>query len=198
MPLPFISRDDLSDHIGRDVSSDDGALAAVDAACDIVRTHTDQEFNLTTLGTATLDGTGTDALLLPQVPVSEVRSVTIGGTVNSGTITGGTAVTSWAVREDGVLLRTAGAATGDPSWSGETLPLRWPKGRQNVSVIYSHGYGSATLPRDVRMVALQIAARLLVQGAAVYESVGAVSVRYAGPPLDLSPGEKAILSRHRR
>lgn len=194
---PFVSRQDLSDFIGRDVTSDDGALAAVDAACDVVRTITEQDWNRVTNGTAVLDGTGTDALLLPQRP-ADVTSVTIGGTVTSGTITGGTTVTSWTLRDDGVLLRTAGAAVGDPNWTGQTYPLKWPRGRQNVKVVYSHGYGTAVLPRDIRMVALQLAARILVQGVAIYETVGDVSVRYAGPPLDLSSGERAILDRYRR
>ena len=193
---PFISRQDLSDYLGRDVTTDDGALAAVDAACDMVRTMTGQDFNLT-MGTVVLDGTGTDSLLLPQIPVTDIDSVTIGGTVNAGTTTGGTAVTSWMVRDDGVLLRTAGAATGDPSYTGETLPLKWPKGRQNIQVVYTHGYGTAVLPRDVRMVALAMAARLVVQGVAVYETVGPASIRYAGPATDFTAGEKAILSRHR-
>jgi hypothetical protein len=195
---PFISRDDLGDYLGRDVSTDDGALAAIDAACDMVRTITEQDFNAVTGGTAVMDGTGTDTLVLKRLPVTRVRSVTIGGTVNKGTITGGTAITSWKVREDGVLMRTAGAATGDPSYSGETLPLRWPKGRQNIKVVYDSGYGTAVLPRDIRMVALQIAARLTVQGVSVYETVGDVSMRYAGPATDFTAGEKMILRKYKR
>ncbi len=194
---PFISRDDLSDYLGRDVTSDDGALIAIDAACDMVRTLAEQDFNAQS-GTAVLDGTGTDALLMPKLPVTDIDSVTVGGTVSSGTITGGQAVTSWTLRDDGVLLRTAGAATGDPAYSGETLPLRWPQGRQNVAVVYSNGYGTALLPRDVRMVALQMAARIIVQGVSVFESVGPVSQRYAGAALDPTPGEIRILRKYRR
>ncbi len=195
--IPFISRQDLTDYLGRDVTSDDGALTAIDAACDMVRTITEQDFNAQS-GTAVLDGTGSDSLLLRKLPVTSVQSVTIGGTVTSGTITGGTAITSWALRDDGVLLRTAGAAVGDPSVFGETLPLKWPKGRQNVQVVYSSGYGTAVLPRDVRMVALSIAARLIVQGVSVSEMVGPVSVRYAGAATDFTNGELRILRKYRR
>ena len=46
-------------------SADAGALIAIDAACDICRDVADQTFNLGT-ATVTLDGTGTDMLLLPQ------------------------------------------------------------------------------------------------------------------------------------
>ena len=190
---PFISRDDLSDYIGRDVTADDGALIACDAACDMVRTLTEQDFNQVT-GTAVLDGTGTDSLVLSQLPVTDIASVTIGGTMTSGTITGGSAITNWALRSDGVLLRTAGAAVA----GAETIPMKWPTGRQNVQVVYTHGYGTAVLPRDVRMVALQIAARLIVQGVAVYETVGGVGMRYAGPATDLTNGELRILRKYRR
>ncbi len=58
MPSPFISRQDLSDYIGRAVTTDDGALACVDAACQIVRTFAGQLFNEAS-DTVTLDGTGT-------------------------------------------------------------------------------------------------------------------------------------------
>jgi hypothetical protein len=194
---PFISRQDLTDYLGRDVTTDDGALAAIDAACDMVRTMTEQDFNEVS-GTAVFDGTGTDSLLLRQRPAGSITGVTIGGTVNAGSIMGGTTISSWMLRHDGVLLRTAGAAVADPSYSGETYPLRWPKGRQNIAVEYVSGYGTADLPRDIRMVALQIAARLVVQGVSVYETVGDVSMRYAGPATDFTNGELRILRKYKR
>lgn len=192
---PFISRDDLSDYLGRDVTTDDGALIACDAACDMVRTITEQDFNAVT-GTAYLDGTGTDSLVLNRLPVTDVQSVTVGGTLTSGTFTGGSSISSWTLRSDGVLLRTRGAASS--SWLVDPAPMKWPAGRQNVKVIYSSGYGTAVLPRDVRMVALQIAARLIVQGVSVYETVGDVSMRYAGPATDFTNGELRILRKYRR
>ena len=193
---PFISRQDLTDYLGRDVTTDDGALIAIDAACDMVRTITEQDFNVQTNGTAYLDGTGTDALLLPKLPVTDITSVTVGGTITSGTFTGGSAINSWTLNGDGVLLRTRGAASS--SWMAGSTPMTWPKGRQNVKVVYSNGYGTAVLPRDVRMVALQIAARLVVQGVSVYETVGPVSMRYGGPATDFTNGELRILRKYRR
>lgn len=193
---PFISRDDLGDYLGRDVTTDDGALIAIDAACDIVRTITEQDFNAVTNGTAYLDGTGTDSLLLNRLPVTDITSVTVGGTLTSGTFSGGSVISSWTVREDGVLLRTRGAASS--SWLADPVPMKWPAGRQNVKVVYSSGYGTAVLPRDVRMVALQIAARLIVQGVSVYETVGDVSMRYGGPATDFTNGELRILRKYRR
>lgn len=172
MPTPFISRQDLTDRIGRDVTADDGALACVDAACDIVRNEAEQTFNEVTDDTVTLDGTGTDALLLPQGPVIEVSSVAEDDT----------AVTDYTLRDSGVLLKASGV---------------WRRARNNIEVIYSHGYDGDDLPRDVRMVALTLAERLFLQGPAIFEVLGARQVRYAGSAADLTAGEKAILRKYR-
>jgi hypothetical protein len=189
VPAPFISRDDLSDYLGRNVSADDGALIAVDAACDTVRTVAEQDFNQA-VSTITLDGTGTDALLLPQLPVNTAGTVVVSG----GT------VTDYVVDVNrGVLVRKV----ADPTvidWDTDISPtaVRWPAGRQNVVVTYNHGYADADLPRDVRMVALSLASRLIVQGVATEERVGDVSMKYAGAAFDLSATEQAILRKYRR
>ena len=65
MPDPFISPQDVSDLLGRDVTLDPGAITAVAGACDVIRGITEQDFNRGTT-TETLDGTDTDALLLPN------------------------------------------------------------------------------------------------------------------------------------
>jgi hypothetical protein len=70
-------------------------------------------------------------------------------------------------------------------------------GRQNVTVTYDHGYLDADLPRDVRMVALSVASRIAVQGVAVEESIGAVSIKYAAPALELTPNELRVLRKYR-
>jgi hypothetical protein len=178
MPDPFISADDLSDYLGRDVTGDDGTVIALDAACDLVRTMAEQPFNEATT-TFTLDGTGTDAILLPYLPVSAVGTVTVDGE----------AVTDYTLNGNGILFR--GSAGCDPRPT-------WPSGRQNVVVTADHGYASADLPRDVRIVALQVAARLIVQGVTVEEAQGAERVRYAGPALDLTKGEQMILRKYRQ
>lgn len=181
MPDPFISRTDLSDMLGRDVTDDAGALAALDAACDLCRTFAERDFNQAT-STEILDGTGTDALLLTQLPVSAAGTVLVDGT----------AVTDYTLNDNGILFRGSVSASG-AVYTAST----WPAGRQNVRVTYDHGYAEVDLPRDVRMVALQVAMRIIVQGVAVEENIGAVSVKYAGPALDLSPTEKLVLHKYR-
>jgi hypothetical protein len=73
----------------------------------------------------------------------------------------------------------------------------WPAGRQNVRVTYEYGYATVDFPRDVRAVALSIAARLMVQGVAKSETVGETSITYASASTDLTNGEKAILAKYR-
>ncbi len=177
--LPCISVQDLSDYLGRDLSSDDGATLAVDAACDVCRTVAEQSFDYVRNDSILMDGPGTDALLLPELPVISVSSVT----------SDGTAVTDYALKENGVLLRKVLTA--------QTATAVWPLGRQNVRVIYSHGYPDG-VPNDVKMVARAIASRLVIQGVAVFESLGQQSVRYGVNSTDLTAGERAILRRYKR
>ena len=191
MPDPFISREDLSDYLGRDVTDDDGALIAVDAACDVVRTITEQDFSPAS-ETIKLDGTGTDTVLLPQLPVSGAGTVLVNDE----------AVTDYTFTERGHLIRTAGTADLYATWSDGCGPIAyWPQGRQNIEVTYDHGYatsGTVTdIPADVRLVALMIANRLAVQGPNIQRQVGADNQRYAVASTDLTNGELRVLRKYR-
>jgi len=178
MPDPFVSPQDIVDYLGRGTVTDPGMIIAADAACDTVRTISERTFNAGT-STVTLDGSGTDAILLPDLPVTAAGTVT----VNGGT------VTDYVLNSNGVLFRgTAGC------WP---RPV-WPMGRQNVRVTYEHGYQTVDVPQDVRMVALSIAARLVVQGVALEESVGPVRMKYANAATDLTNGEARILGKYRQ
>jgi hypothetical protein len=66
-----------------------------------------------------------------------------------------------------------------------------------VSVTAVTGYATVDFPRSVRMVALSIASRLVVQGVALEESVGAVRMKYAVASTDLTAGERLILRKYR-
>lgn len=181
MADPFITEQDVVDLLGRGDTSDPGITIAVDAACDIVRTFTERLINETT-ESINLDGHGGDALLLPQLPVTQVVSVQVNGT----------AVTDYAVGSNGILYRGTGG-TADTSWA----PSNWPEGRQNITVQYKHGWAGTLVPRDLRMVALALAQRIVVQGAAVSEQVGQTRVAYAGAATDLTKTEKIILGKYK-
>lgn len=185
---PFISRNDLGDYLGRDLSTDQAALIVVDAACDTVRTIAEQSFNLVEDDEIALDGTGTDSLLLPELPIVEVSDVTQDGTTL-------TAEDDYRLSSNGVLFRMPSVVE-----NGTILTLRrgWKAGRQNINVTYTHGYAPAELPRDVRMVALSLADRLFEQQAAVFESLGSHSWRFDGPATNLTAGELMILRKYRQ
>lgn len=179
MPDPFISAQDLTDLLGRDVTADDGALIALDAACDIVRDIAERDINHGT-ATVTLDGAGTDALPIPNryLPVNQVSAVTVAGTAEA----------DFMVTEQGVLLRGTSGAFPRPAW---------PEGRQNVAVTVDYGWAPSDIPRSVRMVALALACRIIVQGVTTEETVGDVRVKYAGAATDLTGTERIVLSKYR-
>lgn len=179
-PNPFITVTELSDYLGRDVTADNGAVMALDAACDICRDIAERDFNRGT-ATITLDGSGTDSLLIPNqyLPTNTVGTVT----VNGGTIT------DYVLNSNGILFR--GTAGCDPRpW--------WPSGRQNVVLTADYGYDTLAIPRSIRIVALEIASRLVVQGVAVEESLGATRIKYAVAATDLTANELRVLRKQRQ
>jgi hypothetical protein len=185
-PTPFISTQDLSDYIGRDVTADNGAVIAIDAACQIVRGIAGQTFTELT-ETISLDGTGTDCLLLPELPVNAAGTVTESG---EPLVQG----VDYVLANQRKLIRTAGT-----SWNVNVIgdAAHWPQGRQNIVVTYDHGYAGGTVPSDVRMVALQVASRIAIQGIAQQETVATEAITYSSPAMDLTPGERLILSKYR-
>ena len=100
---------------------------------------------------------------------------------------GGTITDYVAPTYDGMLFR--GAATSDFGGFRQV----WPRGRQNIQITYDHGFPSDELPRSIRMVALMIAARLVVQGVAQSETVGDVTMNYGQAASDMTKGEQAIM-----
>lgn len=190
MSDPFIGRDDLGHKLNLDLSADDHALACVDAACEVCRTISEQTFNRGTADVTRLDGPGTEVLLLPQYPVNDVGEVKEDGeTLDSGDYVLNDAT--------GGLVRVP--SNGFVSSNYTTRPtVVWNLGKQNIEVTYDHGYDLEDVPRDVRMVALTVAARLYEQGSASYEQLGARSVRYESAAADLSDNELRILHKHKR
>jgi hypothetical protein len=179
MPDPFITTADVVSYIGRGGPTDPAMVMAADAACDIVRDYTGQIFNRGT-STVALDGTGTDAILLPQLPVRTAGTVLVNGA----------AVTNYVLSDNGCLFRG--------TTSGYYQRAAWPLGRQNVQVTYDHGFDTDDFPRSVKRIALEIAARTVIQGPAVEESLGTVRVKYAAASTELTPTERLILDGYRR
>jgi hypothetical protein len=193
MASPFISREDLSEKLGFDVTegTEQGELAqqCVDAACDWVRGKTEQTINAGS-STVVLDGTGTEILLLPQYPVRNVVSVSEDAE----------ALTD----EDWVLNDATGGLVRVPAEDGyvssnTTLKpsVVWNRGRQNIQVSYEHGYADADIPRDVRMAAESVAVKFFRDNGVAFESLGAYSVRFAEPDKSFKLEER-ILEKYKR
>jgi hypothetical protein len=85
---------------------------------------------------ATIDGNGSDRLLLPNWPVTAVSTVTVDGTA--------LAADRWNWSRYGEIRRTSG---------------RWPFTPGAVQVTYTHGYPEADIPTDLKAIVLQVAAR---------------------------------------
>jgi hypothetical protein len=92
---------DVSDFLlwGEDIADPARAELALAAACDAVRDRMSQTLNAVTGDVITLVGTDSRALLLPELPVTAVTSVTVNGV----------AVTDWTLDAygAGILWRDA-------------------------------------------------------------------------------------------
>lgn len=179
----IIGDEDLEAYLHRPLLPEEAdlALIATDSASEVVRDYCHQDFTAATNQTVILDGTGTQWLLLPQTPVNAVDSVQVDyGLSSVDTLTEGQD-DEYLWYADGRLFRV-----------GTT----WPSDPQSVAVQYDYGY--ATIPASVRMVALQVAARIFSQGLVRQESVGGYSATYASADMGgLAPAEERVLSRYR-
>ncbi len=153
MPIPFVSAQDLSDLLAQDVTADPRTVIALDSACQIVRSYLGQLVNLVEDDEVRLDGSGQDALLLPELPVVEVTTVIESDGTTDTTLTEDE---DYIVGGAGILWRVG---------------QNWCYGKRNITVTYSHGWSVVeppfslsdpdleTVPTDIRRVALEVAAR---------------------------------------
>lgn len=171
MGTPFISITDLENYMGRSPLPDKAKIA-LDAACDEVRKVAEQDLDFVADDEVLLGSDGGETMLLPEMPVYAVESVEgpSGNVLVPGT--------------DYVLDRETGAL------QTKKIGLKFLKGRQNYTVVYTHGYVSDSsvegLPSDVqewpsalRIVALQLAVRIYDQQLVKEETVGGYSATYS-------------------
>lgn len=129
----------------------------LDYACDTIRDHLEQTVDRVTDDTVTVFGNDTGALILPQVPVVSVASVTEDGELLDP------ADYSVDLRF-GLLFRQRGAdALYGPS-------LAWDRWR-SYTVTYTHGY----LPDDVPALLKTVAFKLARLGAVEFAAAGGIS-----------------------
>jgi hypothetical protein len=172
----FASVDDLADRLQTDFDTDDRirATGLLESATGIVQRAARQTFTLAVDDTVTLMPTGTNLLMLPELPVLAINAVTISGDVLDA---GG-----YMFTRSGLLYRVP--TTG-----------RWTS---LVTVDYDHGY--ETIPEDIVGIVTEIAARAWQNPRNVLsEQIGTYSARYAldRSSLGLSDGEMLLLRQYR-
>lgn len=163
------------------------AVLALDSAEALIRTYCDQSFDLIEDDIVLLDGTGSRSLLLPQLPIIAVTSVS---TFDEDDTETELDPSEYVVTEaNGILWRKSHRDV-------------WSRGIANVSVTYDHGY--AELPPDLLTEAIfPIAARGLASNAGgeiQREDIGTYSVTYADSTSGggLQDGERLVLDRYRQ
>lgn len=107
---------------------------ALESACQEIRNYTGQTIDLVTGDTEALDGTGRRRMLLPQLPVLAVNTVTIDLGLDTEEI-----LTDYVSAYGGQLWRSLG----------------FPVGVSNVTVDYDHGYDP--IPADLAGIAVSVA-----------------------------------------
>lgn len=157
--LPFISSDDLSAYLDTTVTGGELIVEiALDGACEAVRREMDRVLNLTVEEDIVLDGNWTNALVLPQRPVHEVKAMSV--TLDDEAVDD---ADLYLEVDRGVLFLTDGTY--------------WTWGKGNVALTYTHGYAIeevdvagtiVRVPSNIRLVALRLAA-------AIYRSKGSTT-----------------------
>lgn len=173
--MTFAAYEDLADYLHMDAGDLERgaaqvALLGADAA---IRAYTGQTLAYVEDDEITLDGTGTETILLPQLPVVEVTSVAVDGE----------AVEDFTVDLDAGIVKVNGT---------------FGVSHQGVEITYSHGYSPGeTALDDLRVVATTIAGRLYTQAGTAQQTVGGISQSFEATNTTLTIGEKSILDQYR-
>lgn len=125
------------------------ANAAIAAASAAIRGYCRQVLSSVVADHVLLSGS-CGPVYLPEVPVTAVTAITMGGVVQSAA--------AWAFEvATGELLRLDPLATTPPGW-----PLAWDTGFRNLAVTYDHGY--AAIPADLADVCARVSSRRYLGG----------------------------------
>lgn len=174
--MAFVTAAELASHLGVEFTSEEttraeAILAGVEAA---VQGYTHQTIELVEDDEITLDGNGTDFLLLPEFPVTACEVSDDGEALVEGEDE------DFVFYRSGIVRRQGGAV--------------WPAERGVLTVTYTHGYDP--VPEDVKLIVKAAAARAFGNpDGLASEAKGAYQVNYG--PLDLlRTWELAVLDRY--
>jgi hypothetical protein len=181
--MAFATVEELDTYLGETVDVA-RAVLLLDLATARIVSYVGHPIAPPTTETITLDGTGTDLILLPGHPVTDIDSITVNGVA----LTYVADAYEYVWSESGAV-RLTGANS-------------WGRVAQSIEVTYTHGY--ATVPDDVKAVCLQMATRGWHNPAGLRsESLGGYSYSSAIPAtgipvgLNLTDDERDILDRYR-
>jgi hypothetical protein len=151
MPEPYLAPPEELATLTKLEASNPSLLLALDRASERFRQAVGHPVHHVVGDEIVLDGDGTETLLLPAAPFTDITI-----------LVGGAAVTDFeANRRGGVLRRKA----------------RWPDGLGNIEITYTHGY--AVIPGGIRDAVLEQAViQLKVPAGVQSESAGGQSITW--------------------
>ena len=155
MSTPWITSDELAGHTGAEIAFNPVASIYMEAACDCIRLYIDQNVDYKANDSISIPGSGTTALILPQMPIVSVSSITKDDDEDE------VDDTTYHVEGRSRVVLNSG-------WN-KWLRSSW------YTVVYSHGYaltqadvdedsGIYRVPATLRLRALEVAATALVSG----------------------------------
>ena len=197
---PFGTVSMMSSYLRVEISPVDViAKLALAAATSLIQEYTDQVIAQIVNETVTLDGSGNDTMLLPELPVTSVTAV-VQDTDTDTPLTlldsthGSSADYGFVGGRKGLLLRRHSRFVSYGDSHSAQFGV-WPDRRQSVTVTYTHGY--PVIPAELQMLCVVVASRAWAQDGASQETVGTYIVQNAGQPGVLTDAEMKMLSRYR-
>lgn len=191
MTQPLATPEELGSWLGRTIAADDArALLLLELATGLVAEELDQALDYVADDELEVLGHGSAVILLPELPVVEVSSVT--ETYPAGSPSSLVADYDWLLESGhdgriGVLRRLPRGAV-------------WPTDA-TITVVYSHGYGGAgaiPMPAGLKLIVLRVAARGMVNPAGNrQETIGRYSYTVDTAGVVLSAGDLEDLDRYR-
>lgn len=176
----FATHAELARLLKLDTIDEPAAALLLDLAADAVRAEVGQRIDRQAGDQIRRDAHGTEHLLLPELPVTNVTAVVCDGTPLMHGI-------DYTWSPSGMLTRLDGV---------------WPRRARAVTVTYDHGYDP--VPGVARAVCLQVAARLWLSPAGAQiagERAGSWSVTYrpvgSGSGIELTDYERRLLDQLR-
>lgn len=172
----FATVDELADYLQVDFEPEDRVRAhrLLETASGIIQRAARQVFEQVLNDSVILTPTGTDLLMLPELPVTDVHSVTVQGTA----------------MDAGQYLWTASGLL-----YASTLNAVWSK---QTTVVYDHGF--TIIPDDIVAITIALAGRAWQNPRGVLsEQIGTYSARYPNDRsgLILLPDEKHLVMSYR-